>query len=580
MDASRSSDPGFEFEGRAIPIADGATIAAALTAAGELALKHSRQGDCRGVFCGMGVCQECLVSVDGGSAQRACMTPARHGTRVSRAPALVGLKLPAAGAVADGSEERSAHAPVDPEQQRHCNLLVIGGGPGGLSAAALAAEAGLDVVLIDERQKLGGQYFKQPAASSLAAPRDGQFAAGAALIDRTRAAGVEVHAGASVWGAFGLDAICALSGAQRWRFSCDALILAPGGYERGVPFPGWTLPGVMTTGAAQTLWRSYGVAPGSRVLISGNGPLNMQVAAELSAGGATIVGLAELAPSPLPGRLGALARMARADPAVMRDGLRYRMMLARARVPVMYGSAVTRVEGEGRAQSAVVAAVDGAGRPRGRERRFAVDAVCLGYGFISSTEIARSLGCRHEYRDELGQLVTVVDDCGATSVERVWVVGDGARIRGARHAQAQGELAGFDVARSLGRAVPPSLAERQRHMARAAARHSRFQLALTRVFSAPQLNDQLADAETDICRCEGVNSRAIEAAIQEGAGHMGAIKRRTRAGMGPCQGRYCAPVLAAMVARGTGERPDELSGFAPSPPTKPLEIGALLGLRE
>jgi NADPH-dependent 2,4-dienoyl-CoA reductase/sulfur reductase-like enzyme len=578
MQASRSGDLGFEFEGRAIPIADGATIAAALTAAGELALKHSRQGDSRGIFCGMGVCQECLVSIDGNPAQRACMTPAHPGTRVSRAPALVRLTPPTAAP--EDPSEPGDHRAAALEERRHCDLLVVGGGPGGLSAAALAAEAGLDVVLIDERPKLGGQYFKQPAASTSRAPADAQFAAGRALIERTRAAGVELHSGTSVWGAFGLDAICAVAGRQRWRLSCEALILAPGAYERGLPFPGWTLPGVMTTGAAQTLWRSYGVSPGTRVLISGNGPLNMQVAAELTAGGATVVGLAELAPPPLPARLGALARMARADPALIRDGLRYRTVLARARVPVMYGSVVTRVEGEGKAQSAVVSAVDSAGRPRGRERRFEVDAVCLGLGFIPSTEIARSLGCRHEYRDELGQLVTVVNDRGATSVENVWVVGDGAGIRGARHAQAQGELAAFDVARSSGRDVPAPLAERRRHAMAAAARHSRFQRALAQVFSAPHLNDQLADAETHICRCEGVSRQAVEAAIADGAGHAGAIKRRTRAGMGPCQGRYCGPVLAAMIARGTGERPDEFSGFAPSPPAKPLEIGALLGLRD
>lgn len=574
----QSSDQSFTFEGRRIPITEGATIAAALTAAGELGLKHSRQGDARGIFCGMGVCQECLVSVDGRPVQRACMTPARHGTDVSRAPALATLRTPDAVSILRGSDQGSGRG-AKPEQGRHCEVLVIGGGPGGLSAAALAAEAGLDVVLLDERLKPGGQYFKQRAGSAGGAPADAQFAAGAALIDRTRTAGVELQSGTSVWGVFGLDAICAVSGAQRLRFSCDALVLAPGAYERGVPFPGWTLPGVMTTGAAQTLWRSYGVPPGSRVLISGNGPLNMQVAAELTAGGATVVGLAELAPAPVPGRLGALTRMARADAPLIRDGVRYRTMLVRARVPVMYGSVVTRVEGAGRAQTAVVSAVDNAGRPYGRERRFEVDAVCLGLGFIPSTEIARSLGCRHEYDDQLGQLVTVTEERGATSVHGVWVVGDGAVIRGARHAQAQGELVAVDVAHSLGRAIPASAAERQRRAARAVARHSRFQHALAEVFRAPQLNAQLAHADTHICRCEGVNRQAVEAAIADGAGHVGAIKRRTRAGMGPCQGRYCAPVLAAMIAASTGQAPDEFSGFAPSPPAKPLEIGELLGIK-
>ena len=147
----------FSFDGREIPILSGRTIAAALLAAGESRLRHTREGDRRGVFCGMGVCQECLVEVDGRPAQRACMTAAREGMRVSSQPALARLTVPQATA---GTEERV----------RRCELLVIGGGPGGLSAAAIAGEAGLDVVLVDERAKLGGQYFKQPAAAGAGPP--------------------------------------------------------------------------------------------------------------------------------------------------------------------------------------------------------------------------------------------------------------------------------------------------------------------------------------------------------------------------------------------------------------------------
>lgn len=560
----------FDFEGREIPIARGATIAAALTAAGEPVLKNTRQGDCRGVFCGMGVCQECLVAVDGKPAQRACMTAARPGMCVRRSPALPDL---------DSSPGPDVAA--SREQQRQCDVLVIGGGPGGLSAAAVAAEAGLDVVLLDERGKLGGQYFKQPADGDSKPPADAQFAAGRELIRRVLAAGVEVRSGASVWGAFGIDAICAVSADGSWRFGCEGLILAPGAYERAVPFPGWTLPGVMTTGAAQTLWRSYGVSPGSRVLISGNGPLNMQVAAELIAGGATVVGLAELAPAPMPARLPALTRLARTDLGLIRDGLRYRAVLARAGVPVMYGSVVSRVEGTDRAETAVVTAVDATGAVRrDRERRFEVDSVCLGLGFVPSSELARSLGCRHEYDSGSGHLVTVVDPRGGTSVDRIWVVGDGALIRGARHAQAQGEIAAFDVLRALGRTVSASLSERQKHAVRAAARHGRFQDALADVYEAPHLTDELAGPKTHVCRCEGVTRAAIDRALAAGAGHIGTVKRETRAGMGPCQGRYCGPLIAAMVARGTGEQPGELSGFAPAPPVRPVEVAEMVGITD
>ena len=568
---SSADTPRLRFEGRGIPIRHGATVAAALVAAGELSLRETRQGDRRGVFCGMGVCHECLVSIDGRPGQRACMTVARPGMSVSRQPALPQLRASAAAAAQDA---RAAD-----ERTRRCDLLVVGGGPGGLTAAAIAAEAGLDVVLIDERPKLGGQYFKQPAGGPSASglPPDAQFAAGRALIDRVAAAGVDARTGVQVWGAFARDDIAAVSFDGRWRFVARCLVLAPGAYERGLPLPGWTLPGVMTTGAAQTLWRSYGTAPGRRVLVSGNGPLNMQVAAELTASGATVVGLAELARPGSPGRWPSLARMAVADRDLMRDGARYRATLARARVPVMYGSSVVRIEGEDRARAAVVMAMSTEGRPRhGTERRFEVDAVCLGFGFIPATEIARGLGCRHEHSTDAGHLITAANDRGATSCERVWVVGDGAGIGGARLAQAQGELAGLDAARALGAQVAPELLARERQSQASAARHRRFQAALGEVFLAPRLQEQLADPATILCRCEGVTLGQVQRALCDKLGDVGAIKRVTRAGMGLCQGRYCGPVIADMTARRTGQALHELSGFAPNPPIKPVEIGALI----
>lgn len=232
MTPESSSPHSVTFEGRPIPLLDGASVASALVEAGELSLRETREGTCRGVFCGMGVCQECLVSIDGEPGQRACLTPGRAGMVVTRQPARPDLTQTAAAPVAQTNAEHT----------RNCDVVVIGGGPGGLSAAATAAEAGLDVVVLDERVKLGGQYFKQPSVPARAR-EDAQFAAGRALIERVRASGAEVHSGAQVWGAFDLDDIRVLAPDGRWRYETRVLILAPGAYERPLPMPGWTLPG-------------------------------------------------------------------------------------------------------------------------------------------------------------------------------------------------------------------------------------------------------------------------------------------------------------------------------------------------
>ena len=172
------------YEGRAVPARPGSSIAAALTAAGIRACRQSEAGD-RGLFCGMGVCGECSIEVDGSAGQLACMTAADDGMRLRRQPTAPRADL------TTGPEPRSA------EEVLHAEVVVVGGGPAGLAAAATAAEAGADVLLVDDRAGLGGQYYKQPASSFILDPAalDQQYAAGRALIQRVRAAGVRVQVG-------------------------------------------------------------------------------------------------------------------------------------------------------------------------------------------------------------------------------------------------------------------------------------------------------------------------------------------------------------------------------------------------
>ncbi|HEX6021356.1 MAG TPA: FAD-dependent oxidoreductase [Solirubrobacter sp.] len=527
------------FEGRAVPARPGDTVAAALMDAGEDA----------GVFCGMGVCQQCLVKVDGVAGRRACMTAAVNGMRIERQP-----DRP--------SVEEAPEQPTLDNRELSPDLLVIGGGPAGMTAAVTAAEAGIDVVLVDEREKLGGQYYKQPTSTVDESKLDRQFVAGRRLAKRVRTAGVTVLGGTQVWGAFGPHEIHASSDTTRYTLRPERLVLAAGAYERGVPLPGWTLPGVITTGAAQTLLRAHQVAPGKRVLISGNGPLNMQVAAELVRAGVTVVALAELAP--ITRRAAATARMMAAAPDLARDGLGYLATLRKARVPLMTGSAVVRCEGSGRVERATVAKLDD---PH-TATTFDVDAVCLGFGFLPSNELSRALGCRHDV--ERNQLVVRRDHRGRTTVDGVWVAGDAGGIGGARLAQATGAIAGADVARSLG-ATPPDTSSAARERRKSA----RFQEALWRVYEAPHLVDALADDDTEICRCEHVRKAAIDAALAEDIAHIGALKRLTRAGMGGCQGRYCGTLLAEMAARRSDATLDEYALFAPSAPLKPTPIAAI-----
>ena len=553
------------FDGQPVQALDGETIAAALSAAGIVALRQTRDGERRGLWCGMGACQDCLVTVDGRASQRACMTKVAEGMQVAsaqpQASARAALVAPAEG---------------DVPQTRVPDILVVGAGPAGLSAARAAALAMPDaaragrIIVLDERPQPGGQYHKPLAPSHRPAPGhrpDRQFRDGAALRETSIAAGVEIVSEASVWGAFARDEIAALVGGRAALFRPRQLILAPGAYERPVPIPGWTLPGVTTTGALQTLTRAYRVAPGRHAIVAGNGPLNLQTALELAAGGVKVVAVVEAAPRPDARRIAALARMAATAPGLLADGARMMARLAARGIPVLWGAQVVAALGEDRFARATIRMADGT------IRVLEADTLALGHGFVPATELARMLGLRHRFVDRhVGYMATDTDACGRTSLDAVFVVGDGAELGGARVAAARGTLAGLAAAEALGGRIDQTA---RRAAIRDLARAQAFQDALWRLYAAPAFDIAAIADDTILCRCESLTAGRLRALAQGDGTSTGALKKLSRAGMGRCQGRYCAATVARLLNHETGAPLDEFAFFAPRAPARPVPVAAL-----
>jgi NADPH-dependent 2,4-dienoyl-CoA reductase/sulfur reductase-like enzyme len=553
------------FEGAPVDAYAGETVAAALVAAGISGFRETADGQRRGVFCGMGVCGECVVDIDG-VPRRACLTPARDGMQLARQPAL---------AVAAAAVE----APVNPPwEERTVDVLVIGAGPAGLAAARAAAGAGAQVLLADERLKAGGQYFKQPGEGFEIdeAALDKQFSAGRALYAAAKAAGVEFLFGATVWGTFSEGEVGVLTADRCLLIRPRRLILSPGAYERAIAVPGWTLPGVMTTGAAQTLIRAYQTSPGQRVLIAGNGPLNLQVAHELARAGITVVAVAETARAPGPRALASLARMAAASPALVATGIVHVGALWRHGVPVKYRHALVAAHGDEHVTSATLARIDADGAiVPGSEQSYQVDAVCMGYGFLPQAELARALGCEHRWDSARGALFALRDGDGRTSVPGVYIAGDAGAMGGAQAALAQGALAGLAVARELDLPATAAQETERRRAQRIAARHRSFQAALWALYQAPLVGLRYSRPDTPVCRCENVDLQTLQAEFNHGPASLGTVKRLTRAGMGRCQGRYCSTLLAELAIAAGAEVDDDSAFFAPRTPFKPTPIGRI-----
>ena len=527
------------FDGREIEALPGETIAAALAAADLVAVRQARSGAPRGPFCGMGVCFDCLVTVDGRPSQRACLTKVQAGMEVQSAP----VATP------------RLSQPVPPADEIACDVLVVGAGPAGLSAARSLALAGADVIVVDERLHPGGQYFKPLADSHEADPStlDRQFREGAILRQSALLAGVRILSEATVWAAFSAHEVAAIVAGHSTLFHPKRLVLATGAYEQSLPVPGWTLPGVMTVGGLQTLARSYRVAPGQRIVIAGNGPLCLQTAVELLDGGAHVVAVLEAAGRPGLAAWRDLLAAASAGPGLLVEGM---SLANRLRGLLHWDRKVTRLVGEGRVQ-----------RLEAGNWSIEADVVALGYGFSSSSELARSLGCAHRFAPRgSGSMETLTNAEGRTSVGEVFAIGDGARFGGAQAARAQGVVAAAAIATDLGLKVPEPKAQR-----RTLGRSRRFQAALWRLFEAPPFDPDAIDDSAIVCRCEEVTAGELRRQVAAGHDSPAALKRACRVGMGRCQGRYCAAVVARMT---TGEV-DEFGLFAPRPPAKPVPIQAL-----
>lgn len=451
----------------------------------------------------------------------------------------------------------------------HTDVVVVGAGPAGLHAALAAAQAGAQVTLIDGYSRPGGQYFKPPLVGQGGLSdhqRQGQ-----ALWQQVTAAGVRLFSETVVWGVFE-DRLLGVCGPEApFWIQAKAIVLATGAYDRPVAFPGWTLPGVITAGAAQTLLKSQRMLPGRRVVLAGTGPLQLVVAAELARAGATVVAVFEGARLFTRGwrRAGALwgqwSRLA--------EGFSSRLTLLRHSVPYRLGWGVVEARGDETLSQVIVAQLDDAWHPiPGTEQPLICDTLCIGYGFIPSTELSRLAGAKHVWRPELGGEVPVRDANMQTTVPGIYAVGDGAGIGGAPLAMLEGRIAGLSVAAQLGCLDATTARDEIERLAPALARERRFQRMYAALFTPGPGIYEWARDDTLICRCEEVTQAEVRQAVALGADSTNEVKLVTRCGMGDCQGRICGQLVAHLVAREMGRPISDVGLLPPRPPIYPLPM--------
>ncbi len=462
---------------------------------------------------------------------------------------------------------------------RGVGLAIIGAGPAGLSAAIAASKCGLRPVVIDENPAPGGQIYRQlPREFQVERPQalGITYEKGQRLLARAYDANIELKLGTTVWGLFDNQVLGLESEGKAESLQCGALVLATGGYDRAIPFPGWTLPGVMTLGGAQTLVKSQRMLPGKKIILSGAGPFLLPVTSQLVEAGATIVAVLE-ASKPLGWLSSAGSLWGQWDR--FREGWDYLKPLLKARVGVRFGQAVIEAWGRGKVEGVVTASLDDDWRPiPGTEKTILVDAVAVGYGFSVNTQLSRLCKCEHEFREGYGGWTVKVDNRQATSVAKVFAAGETTGIGGSDIAAAAGSISGYSAAEALGMISESEARARQRPYLERLRKLRPFARMMADLFSPRDGLLDITSSDTVVCRCEEVTAAQIHEAIDSGANDLTGVKSRTRAGMGMCQGRVCGASVATLVARRTGRRQDEVGSFTGRPIVKPVSMGALAEL--
>jgi NADPH-dependent 2,4-dienoyl-CoA reductase/sulfur reductase-like enzyme len=413
-------------------------------------------------------------------------------------------------------------------EQLETDVVVIGAGPAGVAAASDLAAGGRDVLLVDEAPRPGGQIWRHQSDRDLpvAAHR---------WLNRLMSSAAEVLSGTSVIDVDGDGDLIAQGARHVYRIRASTIVLATGARELFLPFPGWTLPGVVGVGGGQALVKSGVEVDGLEVVLAGSGPLLLPVAALLAERGARVRLIAEQAPPARVWRFGAgLWR----QPRKVAEAIAYRRRSLAATYRL--GVWATAAFGEDKVREVELTN----GRRTWRER---CDLLCCAYGLIPNTELAQRLGCRVAWQG------VEVDGHQQTSREGVYCVGEATGVGGA------------DLSLLEGQIVAAHLTEDRRrlsHLMSRRRRQQRFVDSLAATFTPRSELRQRVQPETIVCRCEDVRWQDLEVHWSPRQ-----AKLYTRLGMGPCQARICGAAMHTLA----GWAADSVR-----PPLRSCRIGSLI----
>lgn len=448
------------------------------------------------------------------------------------------------------------------------DVLVVGAGPAGLSAALELRSHGLAVTLVDDQPAPGGRIF---AAIESRKPYGKEDADGLSLVEQFRRCGADYLSGAEIWQIESGPRVFLTKADRVTILEPRYILIATGAQERPMPFPGWELPGVMTVGSAQILLKTARQVPTEPIWLAGTGPLFLLYIQQLQAAGGTVAGVLDTTPP------GGLVNAARLLPGALAYGWRDLVRGARWLAGPRRYKVVRNVVGIHAIGSDRLQEVRYSTRA-GETGAIATNLLLIHDGVIPAIHATMAAGCAHRWSDQQECFQPILDDDGQSTNPIVFVAGDGASIAGARAAAISGRLAAIGIARAAGAAQHSACAKIASELRAKLISARRFRRLIDRLY--PPSNIAIPD-ETLVCRCEEVSAAKVREVLA-GRKHAGpdGVKIATRAGMGPCQGRQCGLTLTRLVAEVHKTTPEKVGFLRVRPPIKPLTLDELATLEK
>ena len=457
------------------------------------------------------------------------------------------------------------------------DIIVIGAGPSGVAASLTSALNGAKVLIVDSSFDTGGQVYKPPPDTFQEIKKNYSTEIKIQKYHKKllEEHGVHIALEHTVWQVSKGFQIYAFNNRNKkisWK--CKTLIVATGTYERIIPFPGWTSPGVIGLAASTTLLKSHRVLPGYNTIVAGCGPLLAVVASGIIRAGGHVKAVIDLnGPFSWFSSISSMLT----NPSSLIQGIGWLKDIIFSRTPIYFNSTVKEVINHKNELEINITKINSKGLINTENIiKINADSLCIGHGLIPSLDILTILGVKKFFDFQSASWLAKTDKYFQTSVNNLYIVGDGAGISGAVPAYEKGLLAGHSASLNLNFISHKYFQRITKKIFVKLKKFEKFGKSMAKLMTPPSSLIQNITDDTIICRCEDIKRGEIEKAIKSGAIEINQLKAWTRCGMGPCQGRTCEDTIARIMADHVGDR-QTVGMFARKIPIKPIPMDCAVG---